>query len=199
MESNPYAAPAAELKDAGSDSDVKSGDFYVVGVTKFTILFFATFALYPLYWFYRNWRAHKEATNANIWPVPRAIFSIFFTHSLFSIIDASLKSTGKSYNWKPSLVATLYVVFSIVSHMLDRLSMKEIGSPLTDVLSLAILPALYYPLLIAQKAVNQLEGDPEGEANQSLTVPNFLWMLLGIIFWALAIFGLLIMFGVIVL
>ena len=87
MNDNPYEAPKSRL-----ETSVEKGDkqFYVVSVKKFTILFFFTIGMYVLYWFYGNWKRYKAYSGKNIWPVPRAIFAIFFTHSLFSEVQGVL-------------------------------------------------------------------------------------------------------------
>ena len=194
MIEDPYKAPEAELLN---DDEGQLPEFYVVSVTKFSLLFILTTGLYALYWFYRNWRLYKEKHQENIWPAPRALFSIFFTHRLFEYVDVRLRNLEAAYKWRPDLWATLYVVMSIVSYIAERLSAKEIGSPYTDLLGLLLLPFLYWSLLQAQKAINVAVGDPQGQTNSEYTIYNWLWMLFGGFIWVAAIFGILIIVGAI--
>ena len=194
MNENVYKVPESNLI-AGSDQ--LDGDFYVVGKVKFLVLFFSTFGMYSLYWFYRNWKLYKEKHNEKIWPVARGFFSIFFAHSLFSNVDQKLSDSNIDYSWNPKLIATLYVLLSIVTNICDRLSMKEIGSPYTDLLSFALLPVLAWVMLKAQLAINVSESDPIGASNSKLTIVNYCWVLLGVVAWGLVVVGVLMILGII--
>ena len=192
MESNPYSPPQSDLESPGSVPL-----FYIVSVRKFTILFFATLGMYSIYWFFKNWFLYKCETGEKIWPVPRALFSIFFAHSLFSKIQDKLAHGGIRFPWNPSTMATLYVVVSISSNILERMAEKEIWSPYSDVLSFMILPVLYFTLLVPQKAINHAEQDPEGSSNSRLTFANYIWIALGLALWGVGILGFLVIFDVI--
>jgi hypothetical protein len=192
MNNNPYAPPMAEL-----ECDAATGTkFYVVSPRKFTILFFATVGLYTYYWFYANWREFRRATGERIWPIPRAIFSIFFAHSLYHKIQARLDEREEKFTWSPGGLATAYVVLSIVSNIFDRMSMKDIFTPYSDILGLFLLPALYYTLMMPQKAVNLAERDAAGTVNDRMTGANYFWIVLGVILWLFAGLGLLVTFGI---
>ena len=193
MTDEPYQPPQADLL-AGT---VESGrQLYVVSGKKLAILFLATFGLYAVYWFYQNWRTYGDFFELRIWPLPRSIFFIFFTHSLLRKVDALLRKKQPEYEWSPNLLATLFVIVSIISNVLDRLSYREIGSPLTDFLSLAILPFALIILLQMQAAINLSQDDPYGESNRRLTLYNLIWILLGGVFWIFAAIGLLAIAGV---
>jgi hypothetical protein len=116
---------------------------------------------------------------------------------LFEGIQAALEANGKSFNWSPNALATVYVIFSIASNILDKMSMREVGSPYTDLLSVLILPIIYVTLLKPQKAINISQDDPEGICNSHYTIGNYAWIVLGILLWALFAFGFLIMSGVV--
>lgn len=194
MDSNPNEIQLAELEASSNPEPA----FYVVGIRKFSILFISTLGFYTLYWFYANWKAYKKKHDEDLWPVPRAIFSIFYVHSLFSKVQEKLERQSIKYEWSHSSLATCYVVIAIACNAMDRLSMKEIWSPTSDILSLALLFPLYYIVLLAQKAVNHAEGDTEGSSNHTLTWANYLWVVPGTILWIFAILGLLVVTGVIV-
>ncbi len=112
-------------------------------------------------------------------------------------MDASLKTRQIEFAWSPNLLATLFVILSIAGNVLDRLSFREIGSPYTDVVSIALLPLSLLILLKAQQAINLSQDDPEGSFNSRFTIFNYLWIGLGLAFWALIALGLLEIFGVI--
>ena len=185
-ETNVYAAPEAEL----SNPDARTGFFYVVSPRKFTLLFFLTMSVYLLFWFYEHWRRYKVQTGGTQWPVPRALFNIFFTHSLYNRIDERLKIQELAFNWSPSVLATLYVIFQVVTNITDQLSSRFIGSPLTDIAAILLLPVIYFCVLPAQKAANLAEHDAGGESNDNLTGLNWLWMILGGLLWIVVAIGL---------
>lgn len=165
--------------------------FYVVSRKKLAILFIATAGLYGIYWFYKNWRNYKfhPSGDRSIWPVPRAIFSIFFTHALFREIKANGHDKPVLAEWNNESHATKLVLTMIVSSVLDRLSYRSIGSPYTDFASLVILAPWLTQLLSAQHMINAGCGDPDGASNSRLTNANYVWIVLGVIFWILVIVG----------
>lgn len=187
MENNIYAAPVADLETPVS---IKTqAHFYVVSIKKFSVLFIATMGIYLVYWFYKNWSNYKKATNDSIWPVARAIFSIFFVHSLFEQVSYRKEKQDRDTEWDYKAGATMIVVLMIVQRLLDRFSMKEIGSPFTDIGSI-LAAFLMMPFFIkAQRMINLSEGDPHGEANKHFTAANIIWIILGVIFWTLALVG----------
>ncbi len=185
MSESIYATPAADVAVAASD-DV---DFYVVTPRKFYLLAVLTLNFYLVYWFYRNWYMIKQRTGESMWPPMRGLFSIFFAHSLLKIVDDKIKTLGQSFTWRPGEVATWYVVLTILATVLDRLSSNGIGSPATDLLAIASLPVLPACLLKAQRAINFACEDPSGSANSSLTLGNWVWMVLGGLTWFLLSVG----------
>jgi len=133
---------------------------------------------------------YREKTGNKMWPVMRGIFSIFFTHSLFRLVDSRLKEKKFEYEWNPQFVATVYVLFAILGNILDRLSYKEIGSPVTDLLSLGVLPVVGWTLYKAQNAVNIVCEDPLGVSNNQFTWANIIWIVFGTILWGMILLGL---------
>jgi hypothetical protein len=185
---NPYAPPIADITPTAQGDDAPH--FYVVSQTKFLVLFFATMSVYSVYWFYRHWRVYRDVKNdIGIWPIPRGIFSIFFAHSLFRVIDERLKTIRAGYIWSPSALATGWVVLSILSNILSRIAtrMDSIG---LDLLSVALILPLAFCLLGAQKAANRACGDVDGESNNTFTAANYAWIALGLIFWLASLWGL---------
>jgi hypothetical protein len=195
MEHNPYAAPAAELATDALAASTQSM-FYVVSTRKAALLCVLTMNLYFVYWFYRNWSNYRAVTGAKVMPVMRAVFSIFFTHSLLRKVNEVINERGLQHQWNPGNLATGYVVLAILGNMIDRMSFREVGSPITDVLSLLMVLGLAIVIVQMQRAVNIAAGDEDGSSNQQLTVANWIWMGLGGALWMLTLYGLfLIMIG----
>jgi len=172
-------------------------DHYVVSSGKFWILFLATCGFYQFYWFYRHWRTIRRATGENLWALPRTIFCIFFTHSLFTrftgtAIIRKIATSQSLQSW-----ATLYVILVVLERICSRLSIREIGSPYTDMLALTILPLAGWCLVKGQQAANTACENPDGSANSRITAANIAWIIVGLLVWLLVLIGLLDTLGLI--
>jgi hypothetical protein len=53
-----------------------------VRLGKFCVLSLATFGLYDIVWFYRNWRYVRDSEGSRVWPVARAFFGPLFYYGL---------------------------------------------------------------------------------------------------------------------
>lgn len=186
---NPYAAPTANLADTPGEATAPA--FYVVGTMKFLLLYVATLGMYSIYWFYRNWSNYRDATREDIWPIPRAIFSVFFTHALFRAVEERLRANGRDYGWSPGVLATFIVILMIVSNVIDRMAARVETVGAADVASLLLLLPIAFAMLRAQGAINLACDDAEGAGNQRLTGANILWIGVGLIFWIFLAIGLL--------
>lgn len=188
MSNNPYAPPTAQVADVPQASAVPA--FYVVGKTKFLVLYVATLGTYALYWFYKNWSNYKAATREDVWPVARAIFSIFFIHALFRSVLERIVAAGKSIKWDPQAQATLLVVLLVLSNIMDRVASRVAEYGFLDVASILLLIPLAITFLKAQAAINLASNDVDGASNSHLTGLNYLWIVIGAILWVFVFIGL---------
>lgn len=163
--------------------------FYVVAPRKFWVLYVVTFGLYGLYWSYQQWSQFRRVTGEKIWPVARSIFAIFFIHELYGEVDSRLKIKGLTMKWRPSALATATVAALIASSIASQLSSKDIGSPMMDYLSLAFIPFVAYLRYLAQLTINAVCGDPAGSGNSNWTIPNIIWIVIGVLWWLLVLIG----------
>lgn len=185
MTDNIYAATTVDLTDTREGQST----FYIVSRKKFITLFITTMSGYVVYWMYKNWQQYRQATGEKMWPVMRGIFSIFFVHALFANVDKKISASGRSFAWSPKSQATLFVVLAILGRILDKMSAKDLGSPVTDALSMLTIPALMWVTLPAQNAINFAENDPDGSSNSKFTGANYSWMAIGVLLWVLSIIG----------
>jgi hypothetical protein len=166
--------------------------FYVVSKRKLVILYLSTFTLYALYWFYKNWDRYKgkhpEASRfgTTVWPVPRAAFSVFFTHALFRKIKEYGRRLPEVAGWHSGWMATITVAWMAVSGFIDL----PIGGKAGDIVSIACIFPLLIPLLQAQHMINLGCGDPTGQGNARLTWANRVWIALGALVWVFILIGL---------
>ena len=185
MQENVYAVPESNLDISPAPARQM---FYVVSKAKFLVLFFSTFSLYGVYWNFKNWSCYKSYHNDDMWPIMRAIFSVFFTHSLFSEIDFRLKKMDTSFTWNASVLATFVVIILILSNVIDRIATYANA----DWLMLLAFPILIVHgllLLKAQRAINIACEDPEGLTNKTFTGLNWMWIILGVVFTVTTIAG----------
>jgi hypothetical protein len=182
MTINIYQTPESEV--AHQDSKL-AAEFYIVSPHKFIVLFVVTMGLYSVYWFYKNWQRYLLHSGEAGWPVMRAIFSIFFTHSLFENINYRLQDEKRSFNWSPGILATIYVIAAITERIGDKLDDKDIGSPYTLIISFLAIPVIALVLYRAQLAINLACNDSAGHSNSNFTGLNILWIVLGSSLWAL--------------
>ena len=180
------------IESPDNDSQVQTDEmmFYIVSPKKFLILFLATFGMYTVYWFFKHWSQYKKSTNDDLWPVMRGLFSIFFTHSLFSLFEMKYEQKTGEAPRSINHLATIYVVFSVGCQVLGKFSDNGYGNPMTFYLSLLVLPVTCWVLYNAQSLANYSGEDVKGATNNELTGLNYIWLIIGFIFWCLALIGL---------
>ncbi len=91
-----YTAPKSDLGNELTDGS--KCEFFPTSQRKLVVLFIVTFGAYPVYWFYKNWALYKKNAEKKIMPLLRAIFYIFFTHSLFRIVEVIVSMTKRVAN-----------------------------------------------------------------------------------------------------
>lgn len=161
--------------------------FYVVSIRKLIYMTILTSGLYVPYWFYRNWATFRDATGVETIPLLRCIVPVLFVFPLVRCIDHYLKQSKIQHDWSPGLVGLtlwLVMVLSLVSLFLFPLPTGDLRHDafLTArhifEMMLQLLATLWVMCRI-QKAVNVLEGDPQGASNSRSTRANNGWMMLG--------------------
>ncbi|WP_303748180.1 hypothetical protein [Stenotrophomonas pigmentata] len=190
---NVYAPPQSSL---AQETAVPSAlpPFYVVSITKLVLLYVATMGFYSLYWFWKHWARHKRDKKLSIWPVPRAIFAIFFAHSLNQEIDHRLQRAGKRYSWSPGMWAGAYVISAIGGRIVSRIPETILPALPSFGIGILLLAINAMALVQAQRAANLACGDPDGSGNARLTAANWAWLILGGLFWLVIGLGIVALF-----
>lgn len=155
--SNPYAPPinSGDDDERPLSADGRSAQLFQVSPTALVILYFVTFGIYGLYWFYKHWAVQKRVRGLNISPLARGFFTIFFAHRLFKIIDQTARATGASPKWNAQSQATMYVALVIVGRLILRLGSDGTAALVTGV---ALSAATVLPLVEAQRVANLANG-----------------------------------------
>jgi hypothetical protein len=179
VERDIYQAPLADLELEAESAP----PFYVVSRAKFLALYLATIGLYGIYWFYRHWRDYKHYSGSSLWPIPRAIFSIFFAHALFNRFFQVARIADPKLQWHPGMYATLYVVLALVSGLSDVLASVGMNVFAGSAIYFAAFFVLVWTLWRAQDVANLACGDPDGRDNRRLGLANIAWIILGLLLW----------------
>lgn len=187
--------------------------YYVVSKNKFFILFIATFGFYGFYWFYRQWSHWRETTDEEVSPKLRALFYVFYTHSLFYKIGvdaektvndkaSTKKVTSKeidfikddpkevfayikdNMNIKLLWAASAYVVINVADFFVDFPHMIGVAHLITSLLYYAGLAFLIWQ---AQNKANVASLDDLGQKNSRFTFANYVWVGLGLSIWSLIV------------
>lgn len=180
---NPYTPPNAALEIASKQ------DFYVVSIRKFWIMSIATAGIYFVYWGFRHYQTIQMKSGESLWPIPRAIFMIFFYHDLFRRFATQALSRSKHFTFNHAQYATASVIVVLVNSVCGQLSSRDFGVPITSVLPLLLIFAQAYLMAAAQSVANFASDDEHGSSNASFTALNVLWMVIGALIWGLVIFG----------
>lgn len=181
---NLYQPPKAELLDEQSPS---RNAFFVTSENKLYLLNFATFGLYSLYWFYKQWDSQRATMlPKHIMPAARSLFQIFYTHSLCRLISEHQQRQGLG-SWDYSGSAWLYVLLLFVSNGLSRVDIQNGALDLLLLLGCVMAPA--FPLAQIQRQANQASGDEDGQSNARISGQNLLFIIPCALLWILAVMG----------
>jgi hypothetical protein len=147
--------------------------FYAVPVAKFVILAILSAGLYPLYWFWYNWKLIREQEKKEYSPILRALFSFLYFADLARI--ALQAATAKQYQetYNPTILAWIYFIGILAS-----VSGSLIGSIVTIIGFCMIVPVL--------RAMNYTNSHTEGGSIQTkLTSSELIVTAIGIGIWIL--------------
>ncbi len=197
MTNNPYKSP--ESDPLAPEFNEQGQQFYVVSKLKFTLLYFSTWGFYAYYWLFINWYRHRKSTGVSVWPIARALFPIFFTHTLIFAIDERLKEKKIDHKWNPPLWATMYVLSGLAYGIFTMLNEFSFGNSAAHLKTYESIDTIihcttilidFFILLQVQKAINVGHSDPTGFSNNRLTIFNYAWMLAGLLVWAISFIAL---------
>ncbi|MDH5765331.1 MAG: hypothetical protein OEZ38_04875 [Gammaproteobacteria bacterium] len=184
---NIYSAPESDLNDGlALESGVM---FFPTSQIKLIVLYISTFGMYPIYWFYKNWKLQKDKFGQAVIPALRSIFYIFFTHSLFRKIEVAADDKDIKVVWGGSSLATIFVLLTVLTNFLDVFTRNTDEIGMVDYIGLLMIFIILWPLYVIQGVVNRVNNDPEGKLNSSYSFYNIIFIVLGIPVWLLIIIG----------
>jgi hypothetical protein len=163
-------------------------EYFAISPKRLALFSILTLGIYEIYWFYKNWQAVKSAEGAKISPFWRAIFAIFFCHSLFKKVLESAKSYAYRESYSPDWLATAYIFLLVIGNGLSRVESYEVGF---NLLWLIIAISTFIPLMSVQKAINFNNGKIKGG---DVLKPGFsggevVLIVIGVIWFLLVLIG----------
>ena len=178
------------------DINTEQTPFFPVSEGKLITLYILSLGLYGVYWFYKNWDMQRDKIDKKIYPVWRAIFSIFFTHSLFRRINQQATHLENQHKFNANLLATFFVVAIIVSNVLDPFSantslLLNMTNNTVIITSFILFFLSVYPLIKVQATVNRINNDMLGYLNHKFSLWNYVLIIFGSILWLLVVMGVL--------
>jgi hypothetical protein len=168
MSLNPYAPPTAFVDSPAATENAGDAPLYfAVSPLKLVVMSTCTFGLYEVYWFYMNWRIVQRRARPDIWPVPRAIFGLFFCHALFAAIRRDGEARAVDRIPQMGALALGWIVLSMT---------WKLPEPFDLVSLLTVVP-----LVPVQVYVNRLNARcaPRHDPNRRFSVLNWAGVVLG--------------------
>lgn len=180
----PHAVMEMDINPATGDQA-----YFSVSSSKLKWLYLATFGLYGIYWFYKNWKLQQPFIDGKIMPVMRGIFSIFFTHALASRIKQSMSRQDIPENKHLGFLATMFVILVVLGNLASTLADNHVVPEYFNIIWLVLFYLSAYPLIELQDKINMLKDDPIGAINSRYDWRGYAALLIGGILWLLAILG----------
>lgn len=172
---NVYAPPRAVVSDP-APTESATLPFLAVSPLKLVIMCLGTFTFYQLYWIYKNWRLYQQRTGDDIWPAARTIFGVFFIYQLFKQINVQAQQRQVA-GFAAGLAAIGWIVLSLMWNLPGAFGLLPILS------TFCLVPAQ-----LAASRVNDAAA-PGHDQNSRLKGWNWLAVVLGLPFLAMAVFG----------
>ena len=165
-------------------------------VWHFVLLIVATFSIYAIYWFYRNWKQLKAHNDLNISPgwktvsfiIPIWGFVPFYGQLRY--ISNLARDSRIEETFSPGKIILVYAVLNVIGYV------DLIWDILPDLLSLLLSGLLIVPLAFVQRTLNaywlrEQEGIPRRESLSGgeialVAVGGIIWALFLLTFWAAA-------------
>ena len=159
---------------------LEGAPFYPVTTQKFIVMSICTFALYEIYWAYKNWQHIRDTPlRENLIPFWRAFFSPLWAFSLFKHVREDAERQGLRVAWQPSLLAAFYIGLTIIPRLLD---------PFFLLISLGTFVP-FLPVVETIKRINMVSGLPKG-AGGRYSAANVVIAVIGALFLFLVLIGL---------
>lgn len=128
--------------------------FFHVSEERFYVMAMFSIGIFETYWCYKNWQYLKQRDGLDIMPFWRAIFAIFFTHSLLKAIQEDQELNAiEAPSFSGSNLATIWIILNLIGNFADRVDDQMINT-----LGVLIAFPSFLCLLPVQKYINSVNG-----------------------------------------
>ena len=173
---DPYAAPKAKVEDAiPADSGTA---YFPVSRLKLVVMSIATFNLYQVYWFYKNWKNAQRLAGSSANAPIRAFFYGLTSYWLFKHIREHAQRVDPAIALPAGQLALGVLAFTLIANLPDPWWLFTLAG--------------FLPLLPVQEAVNRVNQQlaPDADPNARFGGWNIFWLVLGSLILGLAVLGL---------
>lgn len=172
---DPYAVPKAKVEDAAPAEGGTA--YYPVSRRKLVVMSVATFNLYQIYWFYKNWKNAQRLAGSSANAPIRAFFYGLTSYWLFKHIRDHAASVDPKLSLPAGNLALGVFAFAVAANLPD---------PYWLVTLLGFLP-----LLPVQDAVNRVNRQlaPDADPNARFGGWNIFGIVVGGLLVGLAVLG----------
>jgi hypothetical protein len=173
---DPYAVPKAKVEDAAPAADGGTA-YFLVSLPKLGVMCVATFNIYQIYWFYKNWKNAQRLASANVNAPIRAFFYGLTSYWLFRLMREHATSVDPALSLPAGPLALAVLALALAANLPD---------PYWLVTLLGFLP-----LVPVQAAVNRVNRRlaPDADPNARFNGWNIAGVILGGLLVALAVLG----------
>jgi len=150
---------------------------YVISISKLIILSIATFSIYDIYWFYKQWKSFKAERDLKVTPWARALFATLMSYSLFKEVSKAIKSLDKTRGLEAGGLAIAYFIL---------VALWRLPDPWWWLSMLSVLP-----LIPVQNTINSYWEQKYGDkvVKSGFGAWNWIWTIIGGIVIILALYG----------
>src|SRR5262245_32977458 len=107
-----FTGEAETLADVSTAS---APAFFCVGTAKLIAMDVATFGLYPVWWFYKNWQTEQELSKEMLSPAARAIFSVVFFQAFASRTKERALLLGVPARFSPLPLSIPFIALNVLA------------------------------------------------------------------------------------
>ncbi len=150
----------------------------IISLNRFIFLSVASFGLYEIWWIYKAWRFYQQKEQVDIMPAARAIFSIFYLHSLFEKIIEFAKEKGYEKNYSSTTLFVGFIVGNLLTKLPDPFWLVSIGS------FVFLIPPFQALNFAKQNSKDLIVIEQTSFSSRQIAL-----IIVGIIFWGLVLLG----------
>ena len=111
------ATPAPTPTPLASQAASTAAVYYSPPTMKIVALSLSTLGVYPMYWFWRNWRAIKRERGGEQWPWARALFSPIWAYFCFRELQAVAENRRRILAFTPGMLTVFYILLCLVGQV----------------------------------------------------------------------------------